>query len=185
MLTSRCGDLGHNSRSTGDPGTDPAKRDRGAAASACLRHESVRARTGASRYRQGPSGLERGPGSAGAPAIGLPSSATAGRVAMSPVDVFRRLIAAFDQAGIAYMLSGSFAGAYYGAARSTQDIDFVIEATAAKLEARRQGLPQNEYYVDFIALYGRHTSSNLCSTSSISRLGGKSTSSFVKRAISA
>lgn len=71
---------------------------------------------------------------------------------MSPDDVFRRLIAAFDHAEIAYMLSGSLAAAYYGAARSTQDIDFVVEATPAKLEALRQEMPQNDYYVDFTAL---------------------------------
>ena len=75
---------------------------------------------------------------------------------MSPDDVFRRLIAAFDQAGIAYMLSGSFAAAYYGAARSTQDIDFVIEATPAKLEVLRRELPQNEYYIDLVALLEAH-----------------------------
>jgi hypothetical protein len=81
---------------------------------------------------------------------------------MSADDVFRRLVAAFDQAGIAYMLSGSFAAAYYGVARSTQDIDFVIEATPGKLETLRQGLPQNEYYVDFIALLEAHRQQSLC-----------------------
>jgi hypothetical protein len=54
---------------------------------------------------------------------------------MTAEDVFRRITAAFDRANIPYMLSGPFAGAYYGDARSTQDIDFVIEATPAKLEA--------------------------------------------------
>jgi hypothetical protein len=39
---------------------------------------------------------------------------------MSAQDVFRRITAALDQAGIAYMLSGSFASAYYGAPRSTR-----------------------------------------------------------------
>ena len=43
---------------------------------------------------------------------------------MSIQDVLQRITSALDQAGIAYMLSGSFASAYYGAARSTQDIDF-------------------------------------------------------------
>jgi len=52
---------------------------------------------------------------------------------MSTSDVFQRITAALDRAGIAYMLSGSFASAYYGAPRSTQDIDLVIEATPAQL----------------------------------------------------
>ncbi len=51
---------------------------------------------------------------------------------MSNLDVFKRITAAFDQAGIAYMLTGSFAAAYYGTPRSTQDIDLVIAATAAR-----------------------------------------------------
>jgi len=48
---------------------------------------------------------------------------------MSVSEVFRRITAALDQAGIAYMLSGSFASTFYGAPRSTQDIDMVIDAT--------------------------------------------------------
>ena len=69
---------------------------------------------------------------------------------MTAGDVFKRVTAALDRAEIPYMLSGSFASAYYGAARSTQDIDFVVEATPAKLEALKQGLPQNDYYVDIV-----------------------------------
>jgi hypothetical protein len=42
---------------------------------------------------------------------------------MTADDVLRRLTSAFDRAGIAYMLTGSFASAYYGASRSTQDGD--------------------------------------------------------------
>ena len=71
---------------------------------------------------------------------------------MTASHVFLRITTALDRAGIAYMLSGSLASAYYGAARSTQDIDFVIEATPAKLEALRQQLPHDEYYVDLMAL---------------------------------
>ena len=48
---------------------------------------------------------------------------------MTIQDVFQRITSALDQAGIEYMLSGSFAAAFYGTARSTQDIDFVIRAT--------------------------------------------------------
>ena len=69
---------------------------------------------------------------------------------MSAPEVFQR-ITALDRAGIAYMLSGSFASAYYGAPRSTQDIDLVIEATPARLRALVQGLPSDEYYADLDA----------------------------------
>ncbi len=49
------------------------------------------------------------------------------------------------------MLSGSFASAYYGAARSTQDIDLVIDSTPVQLRAFVQSLPSDQYYVDLDA----------------------------------
>jgi len=67
---------------------------------------------------------------------------------MSIPDTFKRITTALDQAGVAYMLTGSFASAHYGAPRSTQDIDFVIEATAAQLRNFVEGLPSDEYYAD-------------------------------------
>lgn len=70
---------------------------------------------------------------------------------MSAPAIFQRITAALDQAGIAYMLSGSFASAYYGAPRSTQDIDFVIEATPEQLRTFVESLPTRDYYVDLEA----------------------------------
>jgi hypothetical protein len=70
---------------------------------------------------------------------------------MTVPQVFQRITLALDQAGIAYMLSGSFASAYYGASRSTQDIDLVIAATPAQLRAFVQSLPSEEYYADLNA----------------------------------
>jgi hypothetical protein len=67
---------------------------------------------------------------------------------MSLAELFRRIISALDLAGIAYMVSGSFASANYGAPRSTQDIDLVIVATPAQLRTLVQSLPSGEYYVD-------------------------------------
>jgi hypothetical protein len=67
---------------------------------------------------------------------------------MNVADVFRRITAALDQAGIPYMLTGSFASAYYGVPRSSQDIDLIIEATAAQLQTFLHLLPSGEYYAD-------------------------------------
>jgi hypothetical protein len=75
---------------------------------------------------------------------------------MTAGEVFRRITTAFDHAGIAYMLSGSFASAYYGAARSTQDIDFVIEAAPAQLQDLAQQLPHEIYYIDVAAALEAH-----------------------------
>ena len=82
---------------------------------------------------------------------------------MSTVHVFQRITAALEQAGIAYMLSGSFASACYGAPRSFQDIDFVIAATPAQLRAFAQGLSSAEYDADLDAAL-ELTSGSQCST---------------------
>jgi hypothetical protein len=75
---------------------------------------------------------------------------------MSAPEVFREITAALDQAGIAYMLTGSFASAYYGAPRSTQDIDLVIEANPEQLRALVRILPGGRYYADLDAALEAH-----------------------------
>jgi hypothetical protein len=70
---------------------------------------------------------------------------------MSVSDVLRRVTGALAEASIPYMLTGSFASAYYGAARSTRDIDFVIEATSEQLTDFIQRLPREQYYADLDA----------------------------------
>jgi hypothetical protein len=80
---------------------------------------------------------------------------------MSVTEVFQRITAALNRAGIAYMLSGSFASAYYGAPRSTQDIDLVIAATPAQLRAFIENLPGNEYYANLDAALEAHQRQSL------------------------
>lgn len=46
------------------------------------------------------------------------------------------------------MLTGSFAGAYYGASRSTQDVDFVIDPSPVQLQMFVQLLVSPDYYSD-------------------------------------
>ena len=68
---------------------------------------------------------------------------------MTPgADVFRRVVAKLEAAGIPYMLTGSFASAYHGAPRATQDLDFVIAATPTQLRQLTALLPAAEFYVD-------------------------------------
>jgi uncharacterized nucleotidyltransferase DUF6036 len=70
---------------------------------------------------------------------------------MSVPNVLQKITTALDQAGIPYMLSGSFASAYYGTPRSTQDIDLVIETGPDQLRVFVTSLPSHEYYVDLNA----------------------------------
>jgi Nucleotidyltransferase of unknown function (DUF6036) len=75
---------------------------------------------------------------------------------MSASEVLRRVSAALDRAGIAYMLTGSFASAYYGNPRSTQDIDIVIAANPEQLREFVESLPSGEYYADLSAALEAH-----------------------------
>ncbi len=54
------------------------------------------------------------------------------------------------------MLTGSLASAYYGAPRSTQDIDVVVAATPVQLRRLVQLLPSDKYYVDLDAALEAH-----------------------------
>ena len=67
---------------------------------------------------------------------------------MSSTDVFRRIIAALDEAGIPHMLTGSFASSLHGLTRATQDIDLVIAPTEDQLRDLVAKLPSGDYYVD-------------------------------------
>jgi hypothetical protein len=80
---------------------------------------------------------------------------------MSVSEVFHRITSALGGAGIAYMLAGSFASAYYGAPRTTQDIDLVIAATADQLRTFVQFLPKDQYYVDLDAALEAHRHQSL------------------------
>ncbi len=80
---------------------------------------------------------------------------------MSIPEVLRRITAAMEEAGIAYMLTGSFASAHFGLPRSTQDIDFVIEANREQLRAFVQSLPGDEYYADFDTALEAHKRESL------------------------
>lgn len=66
---------------------------------------------------------------------------------MSVEDLLRRIIAALEQAGIPYMLTGSVASSYYGEARASQDIDLVIAPDEPQLRAFLRSLPASSYYV--------------------------------------
>jgi len=80
---------------------------------------------------------------------------------MSITDVFLRITTAFEHAGIGYMLVGSFASTGYGSPRSTQDIDVVITATPAQLEAFIQDLKGKNYYAEVDAALEAHRSESM------------------------
>ncbi len=61
--------------------------------------------------------------------------------------LLRQLARAMERAGIPFMLTGSVAAAYHGAARATMDIDAVIDPTAAQLDILVETLVSVGLYV--------------------------------------
>lgn len=66
---------------------------------------------------------------------------------MKQTAFLERIEALLRNAGIAHMLTGSLASSAFGRARSTEDVDIVIDATPAQLEAFLRLLPDADYYV--------------------------------------
>src|SRR5213594_5124967 len=66
---------------------------------------------------------------------------------MNEIDIVRDISRRFEQAGIAYMLTGSMAMNYYAQPRMTRDIDVVIELASHDVE-RVAGLFRPDYYVN-------------------------------------
>jgi hypothetical protein len=58
-----------------------------------------------------------------------------------------RMLRALKAAGVPYMLTGSFASAFHGSPRTTQDIDVIIAPTLGLLNKLLQEFPEAEYYV--------------------------------------
>jgi hypothetical protein len=80
---------------------------------------------------------------------------------MSISEVLQRITRALDQNNIAYMLTGSFASAYHGTPRSTQDIDVIVEATPEQLRGLVHSLPVDQYYSDLDAALQAHRAESM------------------------
>lgn len=64
-----------------------------------------------------------------------------------PVSAALRLAAVFEELEIVYWLSGSLASSIHGEPRSSHDVDFVVDLTAAQVAALVQAL-EEEFFVD-------------------------------------
>jgi hypothetical protein len=63
-------------------------------------------------------------------------------------DLLARLVAALDEAGVPYMLTGSYASSLHSIPRATRDIDVVIFPNREQLTRLIELLPRAEYYTD-------------------------------------
>lgn len=75
---------------------------------------------------------------------------------MSSSEVFRRIVGHLERHSIAYMLVGSFASTFFGASRTTLDLDIVIEATPDQLRSLVADLQADNYYAELDAALDAH-----------------------------
>ncbi len=66
---------------------------------------------------------------------------------MSTPSLLRSVVAALEQVGIPFMLTGSLAAAWHGAGRATLDIDLVIDPRADQIEALIGALSRPDKYI--------------------------------------
>ncbi len=71
---------------------------------------------------------------------------------MSQAEFLKKIFAELERLGIAAMLVGSHASSFYGEARTTHDIDIVIDLPAEKIPKLIQAFPAPRYYLSEIAL---------------------------------
>jgi len=62
-----------------------------------------------------------------------------------------RISAKLDDAGIAYMITGSVASSFHGEPRATRDLDIVIDPTPDAIRRLVRSLPADEFYTDLDA----------------------------------
>lgn len=63
--------------------------------------------------------------------------------------LLERIVRLLDDAGVPFMIAGSFASAAHGMPRTTQDVDVVIDPPSAEaFEALIRTMPPDTYYVD-------------------------------------
>jgi len=67
---------------------------------------------------------------------------------MSQPELLRKAIAALEEAGIEYMLTGSVVSSLQGEPRSTHDIDIVIIIEFNKIQELTAAFPSPDYYLD-------------------------------------
>ena len=65
-----------------------------------------------------------------------------------PAALLETITSALDRNGIAYMVVGSFASAFHGVPRTTQDLDVVIDPTPDALDQLVSNLDPDRFYVD-------------------------------------
>ena len=67
---------------------------------------------------------------------------------MALMDFYRRVIQALDEINAPYMIVGAYAGSIFGIARSTADVDILVDLRDEDFVALSQRFPLPRYYAD-------------------------------------
>lgn len=65
---------------------------------------------------------------------------------MGQVDLLRYAVRALEAAGVAYMITGSYASSLQGQPRDTHDIDLVVELRPPQVATLLSAFPEDRYY---------------------------------------
>ncbi len=71
---------------------------------------------------------------------------------MSQADLLKLIADLLDGIGVSWMLVGSHASSYYGEARSTHDVDIVVDLPPEKIHELLDAVPSDRYYLSEVAL---------------------------------
>lgn len=84
---------------------------------------------------------------------------------MTLVELLAEIVAALDAAAIPHMVTGSLASTHHGEPRSTNDIDLVIDPSAADLAVFVAGLDPDRFYIgDALGALSRRDQFNVIDT---------------------
>ena len=73
-------------------------------------------------------------------------------VALKAAEFFRDVADLLDAAEIPFMVAGSFASSYHGDARTTRDLDLVIEIEADGVKRLAAAVDRSRWYLDPVHL---------------------------------
>jgi hypothetical protein len=65
---------------------------------------------------------------------------------MGQLELLTHAVSALEDAGVSYMLSGSYASSLHGQPRATHDIDLVVELESRQVGALLRAFPETRYY---------------------------------------
>lgn len=81
---------------------------------------------------------------------------------MSPEQLLGEVARRLEEAGIPYMITGSFASSMLGIPRSTRDLDVVVGPEESQLDALIGAFPEDAWYFDGVAVRDAFANRSMC-----------------------